>query len=528
MKQIIVDCSQKNDKLNPIWRSFGYDEINWTYTPRGKQIYKEIGALSKNPYYIRCHHTFTSGNGLSVPTKGSGDVYHEDRYGKPSYNFSYLDQIFDTMLQNNCKPIVELGFMPDSLSKGPKPKTKYFYSDSDLFKYPPKDYQKWQQIVFQTVEHYVDKYGEDEVCQWYWEVWNEPDCVNFFKGSVKDYCKLYDFAVAGAERACPNIKIGGPALAGHPKFFRKFLHHCSEGKNYATGKKGSRLDFISFHAKGTSWPLKNQPFTMPSLETIFGYLENYHQVLKEFPNYQKLPILFDECDMAVATNYGVHDFPEFEFNNNEYYPIFIIRMVKYISDFIRERKMPIQFFTTWAFYFEGKRLFEGNRALFTNYNIKKPVFNAFSLLEKLGDTRIQFDNGESEVLEYKSFPKVDGFATVSKDQSVEVIIWNFDEQQQNGVETNIQLQINHLPFTNSHLSMETWQIDNKNSNAYFHWKELGLPQDPTEDQIRSIKKNEGLKLVKTENKLKIENSIFKKELKLSSQSVILLKLYAEN
>ena len=492
---ITVNCSQELEDIKPIWRSFGYDELNWTYTPRGKRIYKEIASLSHDPYYIRCHHAFTSGNGLSTPTKGSGDVYHEDENGAPIYNFSYLDQVIETIINNNCKPIFELGFMPDALSSGPKPKTTYFYSDSDLYKYPPHNYRKWEELVYQTVKHYVEKYGEHEVLQWYWELWNEPDFKGFFKGSIKEYCKLYDYTVAGAIRALPAIKIGGPALAGRPKFLDKFLKHCAQGKNYVTGKKGTPLRFISFHAKGTGWPLKGKPFAMPSLKTIFTFLQNYKQVLLKYPQFQTLPALFDECDMAVATNYGMYDFPEYEFHNNEYYPVFFIRMIKYLLDFMAKEQIPIQFATTWAFYFEGKRFFEGNRALFTNENIRNPIFNAFVMLEMFGGKRLQLTSKNSENHKFDHFPRIDGIASIHENQSIQIIIWNFDESNINVENKRISLQINNLPFSSDLISLKKYQIDSQNSNAYAKWKELGSPQDPTPEEIELIKKSECLALI---------------------------------
>ena len=522
---IIVDCKQKVETITPIWRSFGYDEINWTYTPRGKRIYKEIAKLSDKPYYIRFHHAFTSGNGLSTPTKGSGDVYHENENGEPVYNFSYLDQVIETIIENNSKPIFELGFMPDALSRKKKQKPIYFYSDNDAFKYPPRDYRKWEELVYQTVKHYVEKYGAEEVKQWYWELWNEPDAPIFFKGSVKDYCKLYDHTVAGAVRALPEIKIGGPGLAGKPKFLEKFLAHCYRGKNHVTGKRGTLLRFISFHAKGTSWPLKGEPFKMPSLKAIFWYLENFEHVLAKYPHFQTLPCLLDECDMAVATNYGMYDFPEYEFHNNEYYPVFFIRMIKNILDFVSRTKIPIQLATSWAFYFEGKRFFEGNRALFTNENIRNPIFNAFVMLEKIGGVRVQLEKNNSGKNLSDDFPEVDGFAAINDDQSLGVIVWNFDESNASPVNRQIDLQIKSIPFSSGKILLRKYQIDSQNSNPYAVWKSLGAPQDPSAEEIEQIKKAQGLALIE-EKKIAHEQPL-RLQFELPGRSVCLITLQTD-
>jgi xylan 1,4-beta-xylosidase len=494
--KIIVECSGKIGPFPAIWRSFGYDELNWTYTPRGKQIFHEIGKLSSAPYYIRCHHAFSTGIGLSTPTKGSGNIYQFAPDGKPQFNFTILDQVIETFLQNGCKPIVELGFMPDVLSSGPQPKPNYDYSTGDLWKYPPKDYQQWQELVYETVKHFVAKYGEEEVSRWYWEVWNEPDTPNYFKGSVKDYCKMYDYAAAAATAALPTVKIGGPALAHHPQFLQKFLEHCARGKNYVSRERGSRLNFISVHAKGTGWPLVGEPFEMPSLRRILSQLQSYHAVLQQFSQFADLEILVDECDMAVGTNFGMYDFPEYEFHNTEYYPTFVIRMAKALLGFMLEKKLPIKLFTTWAFYFEGKRFFEGNRALFTNENIKNPIFNAFVLLEGLGETRLRLITDSPAT---GSFPQVDGLATIAADGSVAVVIWNFDEDAKNSGAATLHLELRGLPAGFKKVFIERFQIDHEHSNSYCAWKKIGAPQNPTPEQIEYIKKHENLKLVESKN-----------------------------
>ncbi len=520
--RININCREVVQTLKPIWRSFGYDEINWTYTPRGKKIFAEIGGLSGEPYYIRCHNIFTTGNGLSVPTKGSTNVCTAVAGETLKLDFSLLDQVFDTFLNNNCKPIVELGFMPDVLSSGPAPKPTYNYSGTNLWAYPPKDYRKWQDLVFRTVQYYVQRYGAEEIRTWYWELWNEPDNPGFFRGSIKDYCKMYDFAVAGAVQALETIKIGGPGLATNPKFLDKFLRHCAGGKNKASGGRGTRLDFISFHAKGTDWPLTGQPFKMPSIDKIITHLHDYNSIVKKYPEFTRLPCLLDECDMAVATNFGMFDFPELEINNSAYFPVFLIRMAKQIWDFCQQTQMPIQLFTTWAFYFEGKRFFEGNRALFTNENICKPVFNAFKLLEKIGEKRLsmRIENSSSGL---QSSPQLDGLAALRSDGAITVLLWNFMETpvEASALDATVEVELLNLSFDSVTFTLQHFRIDEKHCNAFSVWKALGSPQDPSTEQVQKIREVEGLndRDVTTVEADKSTTSI---KLELAAQSVSLL------
>ena len=109
-------------------------------------------------------------------------------------------------------------------------------------------------LVYQWVRHSVEKYGRAEVETWWWEVWNEPD-IGYWHGTPEEYQKLYDYAADGLKRALPTARIGGPHVTGpngqrSQEFLRGFLEHCVRGTNYATGKTGSPLDYVGFHAKG--------------------------------------------------------------------------------------------------------------------------------------------------------------------------------------------------------------------------------------------------------------------------------------
>ena len=162
--------------------------------------------------------------------------------GKPFYSWTILDQIFDAFHAAGIKPLVEVGFMPKALSTHPQP-YRHSFPNGDIFTgwaYPPKDYQKWSELVFQFVRHLRERYGDAEVKTWLWEAWNEPD-IPYWKGTPEDYFKLYDFSADAILRALPVARIGGPDSTGpaNPKaaeFLRLFLEHCAHQKNYASGK----------------------------------------------------------------------------------------------------------------------------------------------------------------------------------------------------------------------------------------------------------------------------------------------------
>lgn len=524
--KIEVDCNRILGIIDHIWTSIGYDEINFTYTPRGRKIYREIKKIEDGPFYVRNHNTFTSGNGLSSPSAGSTNVYREDKKGNPVYDWSLLDQIYDTYVAYNCRPIIELGFMPDSLSSGPKEGyTRKPTIPTEKCAFPPKDYKKWLKLVYETVTHCVRRYGKEEIKKWYWELWNESD-IFYWEGSEEEYFKLYDYSVQGAKEAFHEVKIGGPAIAHDPRFLDKFLSHCKEGKNYVTGEKGTQLDFISFHTKGTQWPKNREEKLQPSLKKMMNSLENYRKVISRYPEFSNLICLFDECDIDVGTILGIYDNPYYEFRNTEYYPVFLCRLAKALLDFQAHYNFNPLLFTTWAFYYEGKRYFEGNRTLFTNENIKKPVYNAFVMLSKLGKTRLALTS--SCIDENVSYPNydfpVDGLATQKDNSSVEIMFWNFDENPKAKGEKDVTLEVNNIPFDTETVQMEHYRIDEEYSNSYTAWKNVGSPQDSTQEWLQTIKRKENLEQIEFVRNWGLERTTFRKEFRLPIPSVSLVIL----
>src|SRR5215472_9254699 len=178
--RIQVHFDQPVGRVQPIWNFFGYDEPNYTYAANGKKLLGELSALSPVPVYVRTHNLFTTGDGSASLKWGSTNVYTEDAAGKPVYSWTILDKIFDSYRDAGVKPLVEIGFMPQALSTHPEPYRHSFPSNAlgTIFTgwaYPPKDYEKWSQLVFKFTQHLGERYGDDEVKTWLWEVWNEPD-----------------------------------------------------------------------------------------------------------------------------------------------------------------------------------------------------------------------------------------------------------------------------------------------------------------------------------------------------------------
>ncbi len=195
---ISVDASKPLGELKPIWRMFGADEPNYAYMKDGKKLMGEFGELRTKDVYFRAHNLLCTGDGTSALKWGSTGVYREDPEGKAVYDWTILDRIFDTYRDSGVRPYAEIGFMPEAMSIKPEPYQHHWQPGAKYneivtgWAYPPKDYEKWRELVYQWVKHCVDRYGKAEVDKWYWEVWNEAN-ISYWRGSPAEFHKLHDY-----------------------------------------------------------------------------------------------------------------------------------------------------------------------------------------------------------------------------------------------------------------------------------------------------------------------------------------------
>nr|AIA11359.1 Glycosyl hydrolases family 39 [uncultured bacterium] len=304
---IKVDADTRIGPMKPIWAWFGYDEPNYTYMKDGQKLLTELSKLSPVPVYVRAHNLLTTGDGTPALKWGSTNAYTEDANGKPKYDWTIVDRIFDTYRARGMKPLVEIGFMPEALSVKPQPYKHDWQPGGGRALYtgwaqPPKDYAKWGELIYQWVRHSVEKYGRAEVESWWWEVWNEPD-IGYWQSTPEEYFKLYDYAADGLKRALPTARIGGPHVTGPlgertQKFLRDFLEHCLRGTNSATGKIGTPLDYVGFHAKGAPRVIKEADATWVRMgvSNQLRAIANGFSIVASFPEFKNTPIVIGESD----------------------------------------------------------------------------------------------------------------------------------------------------------------------------------------------------------------------------------------
>jgi xylan 1,4-beta-xylosidase len=530
--KIHVHADQADGTLPPIWSFFGYDEPNYTYAPNGKRLLGELSALSPAPVYVRVHNLLTTGDGSASLKWGSTNVYAEDAAGRPVYSWSILDRILDTFQTAGIKPLIEIGFMPQALSTHPEP-YRHNFPHGEIFTgwaYPPKDYQKWAELVSQFVRHLRERYGDVEVKTWLWEIWNEPD-IGYWHGTPEEYFKLYDLSVDAVLRALPDARIGGPDSTGpaSPKaaeFLRLFLEHCAHQKNYATGKTGSHLDFIAFHPKGS--PKWESGHVRMGIAHQLAAIEEGFKIVESFPEWRHTPIVLGESDPEGCAACSAKNNPQNSYRNGPLYAVYTAEVLDKI--YVLSENAHVNFLgaVTWAFEFEDQPPFEGFRELATN-GIDKPVLNAFRMFGLLGHERLKATSTGALPTEdvvhdgVRGKPDINVVAT-RKNHEVDILIWNYHDDDFAASSAPIDLEMDGLPVTSAEAVLEHFRIDSRHSNAFAAWKEMGSPQSPSPEQVEQLQKQGELQLLDSPKPMSIKNGSVHLHFALPRQGLSLIRL----
>jgi len=532
---IEVHFDQPEGELNPVWNYFGYDEPNYSYAPNGKKLLGELGALGSAPAHIRMHNLLTSGDGSASLKWGSTNVYTEDASGRPAYNWTILDRIFDTLHDTGNKPLVEIGFMPEALSIHPEPYRHAFPKSSVQgiytgWAYPPKDYQKWSNLVYEFVRHLRERYGDAEVKTWLWEVWNEPD-IGYWQGTREEFFKLYDFTVESVLRAYPEATIGGPDSTGpgSPKsadFLRAFLEHCAHQKNYANGKIGSRLDFISFHPKGS--PTWKSDHVQMGVSHQLTAIQNGFKIVKSFPKWQDTPIILGESDPEGCAACSAKENPQNLYRNGPLYGAYTIEALNNILALARGEHVNFKAAVTWAFEFENQPPFAGFRDLATE-GVDKPVLNAFRMLGLLGSERLHASSSGALPSEsvisagVRGSPDIHAIAA-RKQREVEVLVWNYHDDDVPFPAAPVHLAIMNLPAEVTRGLVEHFRVDSEHSNAFVVWQAMGSPESLSASQAERLQSAGQLQTLTSPMWVDINGGRFKTQFALPRQGISLIRL----
>jgi xylan 1,4-beta-xylosidase len=393
--------------------------------------------------YVRFHAIFHDEVGL----------YDEDKAGQPIYNFSYVDQIYDGLRDNGVRPFVELSFMPRKLAASQQAHA-FWYKPLPG---PPKDYSRWQELVRRFAQHLVDRYGIEEVSQWYFEVWNEPN-IDFWTGDPKEstYYELYDHAAAAVKSVNPRLRVGGPATA-QAAWVDRFIRHCVDTH--------VPVDFVSTHAYGNDGAERifGTHEEIPRSDMVARAVKKVFDQVKASPR-PDLPIHWSEFNASYSTEPEVTDSPF---------------MGPWLANTIRLSDGLTTTMSYWTFsdVFEEqgvvKKPFYGGFGLLAAGGIPKASFNDFALLHQLGSERIPVES--DSVL-----------ATRRADGSVVVAVWNYAAPGAEGAPREIALSFRGLSGVKR---ARITRVDRDHGSSLTAWQEMGRPDVPTREQQQKLRES---------------------------------------
>ncbi|MGA7168360.1 MAG: glycosyl hydrolase family 39, partial [Candidatus Sulfotelmatobacter sp.] len=390
-------------------------------------------------HYIRFHAIFDDEVG----------IYAEDGQGHPVYNFSYLDQIYDGLLAAGVRPFVEISFMPNQLAASHILQAFWYHPNVS----PPKDWNRWDDLVAAFARHLIERYGVNEVAQWYFEVWNEPN-LDFWAGQPRQetYWELYDHTALALKKVSPRLRVGGPATA-QAAWADAFIRHCAE--------QNIPVDYVSTHvyANDTAEDVFGIQENIPRDRMVCRAVNKVHDQIKSssMPN---LPLIWSEFNASYKNEPDVTD---------------ATYMGPWLADTIRQCDGLVDSMSYWSFsdVFEEqgvvKTPFYGGYGLIAEDDIPKPAFNAFKILHKLGDERIQLDS-DSALL------------TRRKDGTLVLAVWNYAPPGDAGSPKQITLQLKGTKAKH----VLVFRVDTSHGDIHPAYEKMGSPPYPTQTQIHEL------------------------------------------
>ena len=376
-------------------------------------------------------------------------VYNEDEHGNPVYNFSYVDQIYDGLLKNGVKPVVEISFMPKKLAFNPDALHPFWYKQNVS---PPKSIEAWDELMKHLAQHLVDRYGIEEVSQWYFEVWNEPN-IDFWNGipREKSYFELYAHTAQSLKAVNPRLRVGGPATAA--------AHWVPEFLAYAAAQHVP-VDFVSTHGYADDSPedMLDTTENVPMDDRVCRAIAKVHAQIKASPM-PGLPLFWTEWNVQ-----GMNESRD------------TIFVGPALANTVRACDGDVNMMSFWTFsdvFEEGGPIpkpFEGEFGLRAKGGINKPSYYAFALLHQLGEQRIA--NNSKNVI-----------VTTNVDGSITLAAWNLVDPDQHGAEHKMILNFAGVPADARVLIQ---RVDTKHGNVLPKYAEMGKPVDPTPAQVERL------------------------------------------
>lgn len=375
-------------------------------------------------------------------------AYQEIPGCRSPFNFTYVDQVYDLFLQQGIRPVVELGFMPASLASGTE---TVFYWNANISL--PKSWDKWCDCVGGLVRHLIDRYGLEEVLQWPFEVWNEPNFHEFWVApNLDEYWDMYTKTAYTIKHIHKALMVGGPAAdTNGDDYLEAFLARCQREK--------VPLDFVSRHVYMSTMPQRRGEFDIQSFyrpDFVLNKIENARKLMEK-SGFGRLPLWITEFNTSYTPKNPIHDTVE---NAAMIAPV-LVKGGQY-ADAIS--------YWTFCDVFEElgipRCLFHGGFGLLGQHLIPKPTYRLYEMMSRL-----------EEYIFYQD----DNLVVTGDGQGTFTILgWNLSDNAQ---EYEIMLPTEHDSI---HVWTET--LSQEFGNPRRVWAQLGCPRFPSSTDIAILKK----------------------------------------
>ena len=384
-------------------------------------------------------------------------VYNEDEHGNPVYNFAYVDQIYDGLLKNGVRPVVEISFMPKKLAFNPDALHPFWYKQNVS---PPKSMELWDDLMTHFAQHLVERYGIDEVSQWYFEVWNEPN-IDFWNGIPRQesYFDLYAHTARALKAVNPKLRVGGPATAA-AQWVDDFLKYAAD--NHVP------VDFVSSHGYADdtvhNLSLPGTEDSIPMDDRVCRAIAKVHGQIMASP-LPHTPLFWTEWNVQ-----GMNESRDTTFVGPG------------VANTVRACNGMVDMMSFWTFsdvFEEGGPIpkpFEGEFGLRAKGGINKPSFYDFALLHQLGSERLA--NASKNVI-----------VTKSSDGSLSIAAWNLVDPDKHGNPVKLNLALKGVA-ADAHVTIQ--RVDDEHGNVLPHYATMGKPLDPTPAQVEQLNRETAL------------------------------------
>lgn len=427
-------------------------------------------------------------------------VHRRNADGSVTYNFQYIDEVFDRLLDIGVRPFIELGFCPEDMARS---------SDSIFWwrgrSAPPKDYDEWGRLIRRFTEHVIARYGMKEVRSWYFEVWNEPNLNPFWHGTKREYFRLYQITAETIKAIDPQLKVGGPstsnfvpdarfdgenedlsahktvtdaedldALTWKPVWLEDFLGFCKDN--------ALPVDFISTHPYPTDWAFDEHGTGMKLTRGVGATptdLELLRNMMDESP-FPTAEIHLTEWNSSSSSRDFTHDY---------------LQAATYIAKANVDSIGYVNSLSFWTFtdVFEesgaGDTAFHGGFGMINFQGIPKPAFHAYRLLNMLGNTMIARNAGGIVTKDVET-AKVSVLAYHYPPEVTQTVPGSFDSRKvaeetlTKGSPVELVLKLEGLP-PGAEFQMEV--VNTKHGDAMSAWKRMGSPESLSREQAQQLK-----------------------------------------